>query len=113
MPRQETFLLFTERVLAVDTDYVTKELTVNFSQANAIATHIGLVTPYNAEGFVRKGYLSALGLGLEAQIYEPGITDKLIARAVREALGLKGMVKEEPKAQAPKEETPKEEAPKS
>lgn len=106
-------LLFTERVLAVDTDYVTKELTINFSQANAIATHIGLVTPYNAEGFVRKGYLSALGLGLEAQIYEPGITDKLIARAVREALGLKGMVKEEPKAQAPKEETPKEEAPKS
>ncbi len=108
-------LLFTEQVLGIDTDYVTKELAINFGAANMLATQIGLVTKYNADGFIRKGYLSALGLGLEAEIYQPGITDKLIARAVREALGLKGMVKEEAPAkaeEAPKEEAPKEEAPK-
>ena len=105
-------LVFTERVLAVDTEYVTKELAMNFGAANSLATQIGLVTKYNADSFIRKGYLSALGLGLEAEIYEPGITDKLLARAVREALSLNGMVKTE--AVAPKaEEAPKsEEAPK-
>ncbi len=86
-------LIFTEEVLAVNTDYVTRGLTVSFSSANALATQIGLVTRYNANEFVRKGYLAALGLGLEAEIYEPGITDKLLARAVREALSLTGMVK--------------------
>ena len=40
--------------------------------------------------------LAALGPGLEAEIYEPGITDKLIAKeAVREALSLNGMVKKD------------------
>ena len=107
-------MIFTEQVLAIDTEYVTKQLAVNFSAANALATEIGFVTKYNAEGFIRRGYLSALGLGLEAEIYEEGITDKLLARAVREALGLKGMVKEEaPAAKAEEAEAPKtEETPK-
>ncbi len=98
-------LLFNEVTLAVDTQFVTNEATRNFLQANALATQIGLVTRYNAGTFIRRAYLSALGLGLEAEIYEPGITDKLIARAVREALSLNGMVRlgaskaEEPKAE--------------
>ncbi len=103
-------LLFTEAVLSVDSNYVTRELALNFGAANALATQIGLVTKYNASGFIRKGYLSALGLGLEAEIYEPGITDKLLARAVREAVSLNGKVKVE--APAKKEAPAPEGAPK-
>ncbi len=107
-------LIYTERVLSVDSAFLTREVMVNFNEANALATHIGFVTRYNVDGMIRKAYLGALGLGLEAEIYEPGITDKLLARAVREALSLNGMVKTEaPKAEEKKEEPKTEEAPKS
>ena len=91
-------LLFDEKALGVDVAFVTKELASNFLQANLLATEIGLVTKYNAGAFIRKAYLSAMGLGLEAEIYEPGITDMLIAKAVREALSLNGLVIAEPKS---------------
>ncbi len=90
-------LLFNEVTLGIDVAFVTNEVALNFAQANALATQIGLVTPYNVDGFIRKAYLSALGLGLGAEIYEPGITDKLIAKAVREALSLNGLVKTDAK----------------
>ncbi len=95
-------LAFTERVLAVDAAYVAQELAISFAEANGIATHIGFVTSYNINGMLTKAYMSALGLGLEAEIYEPGISDKLLAKAVREALSLNSMVKtEQPKAEEP------------
>ncbi len=105
-------LLFNEKTLAVDSKFVIGQLALNFVQANALATQIGFVTRYNADSFIRKAYLSALGLGLEAEIYEPGITDRLIARAVRQALSLNGMVKpEESKAEMQKAEDPKADEP--
>ena len=85
-------LLFNEAALGINAEFVTNELALNFAQANTLATQIGFTTPYNVEGFIRKAYLSALGLGLGAEIYESGITDKLIAKAVREALSLNGLV---------------------
>lgn len=90
-------ILFNEVALGIDVKFVTNEVALNFAQANALATHIGFVTPYNVDGMIRKAYISALGLGLEAEIYEPGITDKLIAKAVREALSLNGLVKTDAK----------------
>lgn len=88
-------LLFTEATLAVDQKFVTNELALNFAHANALATEIGLVTKYNADSFIRRAYLAALGLGLEAEIYEPGITEKILAKAVREAMSLNGMIKKD------------------
>lgn len=85
-------ILFSDRALAIDSAYVSKELQSDFAKANMLATEIGLVTRYNADSFIRKAYLSAIGLGIGAEIYEPGITDKLIAKAVREALSLNGLV---------------------
>lgn len=105
-------LIFTERVLSIDSNYVTREITLNFNEANTLATQIGFVTKYNVDGMIRKAYLSALGLGLGAEIYELGITDKLLARAVREALSLNPLIKSEPKAEA-KAEEPKAEQPKA
>ena len=88
-------LLFTEATLSVDAKFVANEIAINFTAANALATEIGLVTKYNADSFIRRAYLAALGLGLEAEIYEPGITEKIIAKAVREAMSLNGMVKKD------------------
>lgn len=93
-------LLFNEVALGIDVKFVADNVAIDFSAANALATQIGFVTKYNASGFIRKGYLSALGLGLEAEIYQPGITDKLIAKAVREAISLNAKVPET-KAAAP------------
>ncbi|MDE1851266.1 MAG: 50S ribosomal protein L10 [Candidatus Micrarchaeota archaeon] len=109
-------LLFTSKALGIDVVFVTNEITRSFGEANALSLSIGFVTPYNADMLIRKGYLSALGLGLTAKIYEPGITDKLLANAVREALSIKPLIKEEAKEEkkeekAEKAEEKKEETP--
>lgn len=100
-------LLYTSQALGIDAAFVANELSRNFGEANALSLAIGFVTPYNADTLIRKGYLSALGLGLTARIYEPGITDKLLANAVREALSIKPLIKEEQKEEK-KEEQPAE-----
>ncbi|MDE1823634.1 MAG: 50S ribosomal protein L10 [Candidatus Micrarchaeota archaeon] len=100
-------ILFTSGALGVDAIFVTNEITRSFGEANSLSLAIGFVTPYNADMLIRKGYLSALGLGLSAKIYEPGITDKLLANAVREALSIRPLIKEE--AKEVKEEAKKEE----
>ncbi len=100
-------LMFNEYALGIDSAFVSGEIASSFVQADALATSIGFVTQYNAGALIRKAYLGALGLGLEAEVYEPGISDKLLARAVREAVSLNAMVKTEPKAQEPKPGEPK------
>lgn len=104
-------LLFTSQALGVDVAYVTGGISTVFSYANALSTAIGFVTPYNVDSLVKKAYFSALGLGLEAKIYEPEVTEKLIAQAVREAMGLNPMIKEEKPAEEKKEEKKEEGAP--
>ncbi|MDE1860180.1 MAG: 50S ribosomal protein L10 [Candidatus Micrarchaeota archaeon] len=94
-------ILFTERVLAITEASLRTDIAASFSQADALALSIGFVTPFNVSGLVRKAYMSALGLGLDAEIYEPEISEKLLAKAMRAAMELKGMVKEEPKAPEP------------
>ncbi len=102
-------LLFTEQALSINTAYVLSTLTEDFAKANSLTIEISYVTPYNADLFIRRAYLSALGLGLGANIYEPGITDKLIAKAVLEAIGVNALVRPEvPKAEEKKEEKAEE-----
>ncbi len=86
-------ILFSEAALRIDSQFVASEIASNFAQANALALQIGFVTKYNASSFIRNAYLSALGLGLEAKIYEPEIAEQLIAKAVLEAVGLNKLVK--------------------
>lgn len=105
-------LVFNEYALGIDGAFASSEIVSSFVQADALATSIGFVTRYNAAAFIRKAYLGALGLGLDAEIYEPGISDKLLARAVREAVSLNAMVKTEPTAEGHRAAEPNADEPK-
>ena len=89
----EGTLLFDKRSLGVSVDYLLSEITRNFAEAYTLSTEIGLVTEYNVSELIRKAYIGAIGIGLEANVYEPEIVDKLIANAVRAALKLNTMEK--------------------
>ncbi len=100
-------LLFTKQALAVTPAMLTEEIVRSFNVANNLTTQAGIVTQYNVSGFIRKAYLSALGVGLEGKVYEPGIVDKLIAQAVMQAIALNKVAPETvtaAPADAPKEE---------
>lgn len=112
-------LLFNERALSINTDYVTSEIMQMFTQANMLTISMGFVTQYNVSGMVGKAYNSAMALGMGAKIPVPELTQKLIALAAMEAAQVKPLVKEEahaaatpdaPAADAPKPEDKKEES---
>ncbi len=79
-------LLYTEEALGVDRAYVEEGIARIFAEADALSTAIGFVTPYNVAAMIRKAYISAIGLGVDRNIYEPEIVEKLLAKAVMEAL---------------------------
>jgi large subunit ribosomal protein L10 len=94
-------ILFTERALGMNESVAADQLARSFAQANALTLSIGYITKYNVDNFIKKAYISALGLGLDAKIYEPEISEKLLARAVLEAAGLQSLVKVEKPAEQP------------
>ncbi len=109
-------LLFTEQALSIDKAFVERQIATDFLHMHMLSTAIGFVTPYNAPDLIRKAYLSAMGLGIERGIYEPEVVEKLLAKAVREAVMANKLVKpaetaapaEEKKEEKPAEEPKKE-----
>ncbi|MEM3839279.1 MAG: 50S ribosomal protein L10 [Candidatus Micrarchaeaceae archaeon] len=86
-------LLFTEKALGVNRAFVEGNITADFLNAQALSTAIGFVTPYNAPYLIKKAYISAIGLGVSRGIYEPEIIEKLLAKAVMEAVQASRVVK--------------------
>jgi len=82
-------IFFNAEVLGINSESVTKDISVAFSGAYALTLDIGYVTEYNVSALIKKAYLGALGLGLTTKTYEPGIIEKLVASAVAEALNIK------------------------
>jgi large subunit ribosomal protein L10 len=97
-------LLYLEDVLNITTESVVKDAASAFSAAYELSLKLNYITKYNVDIFLKKAYLEALTLGLHAKIYEPTISEKLLAEAVLQALALKEAVKED----APAEEGEKQ-----
>ena len=87
-------ILYHGLALKVNAEFLTNEISKSFAQACAIASNAGIVTSYNVKDSISKAYLSALGLGLEAKVYEPEIAEKLLAQAVREAMSVNALPKD-------------------
>ncbi len=91
-------ILFTEQVLGINAQVVTKDLTTAFYGAYALTLDIGYVTSQNAKELLKRGYLSALGVGLKTKTYTPQTIEQLLAEAIAGALSI-----ELAKSEAPKE----------
>ncbi|MEM3255076.1 MAG: 50S ribosomal protein L10 [Candidatus Micrarchaeaceae archaeon] len=81
-------ILFTEDAFAINRDYTIKSIAEAFAQGYALSIEAEYITPYNIEAFIKKAYFSALGLGVSANIYEPGILERLIAEAIAKAVAV-------------------------
>jgi large subunit ribosomal protein L10 len=78
-------LLFNEAALGMDEEFVVSEATKSFRAAYALSLEIGLVTKYNANVLMARGYRNAIAIGMEAKIPEPEITRMLLAKAAAQA----------------------------
>jgi large subunit ribosomal protein L10 len=94
-------ILYHGLALKVNAEFLRDEISRSFAQACAIASTAGIITEYNIKESISKAYISALGLGLDAKVYEPEIAERLLAQAVREAMSVNALPKAAPEAAAP------------
>ncbi len=87
-------IVYDEKVLGINTEVVTNDIATAFYGAYTLTIELGYATQENVPVLLKKGYISALGLGLKAKVYSPATTEKMLAEAVANALSLE-IAKEE------------------
>ncbi len=88
-------LLYTGEVLRINTGVVSAELSRSFISAYILSLEIGHVTKYNVNEFVRRAFVAALSVGVEAKIPEGEAAEKLLGIASLQAKGLDTLVKKQ------------------
>lgn len=78
-------LLYGEAALGMDEEFVISEATKSFRAAYALSLEIGLMTKYNADVLMARGYRNAIAVGMEAKVPEPEITKMLLAKGASQA----------------------------
>ena len=78
-------LVFNETALGIDEEFVRTEIGRSFRAAYDISLAIGLVTAYNAEVLMARGYRNAVAVGMEGKVPEPEITEMLLKKAASQA----------------------------
>ncbi|MGC8572269.1 MAG: 50S ribosomal protein L10 [Candidatus Micrarchaeia archaeon] len=86
-------MLFTKDILNITTEQLVKEITEGFMAALNISIKAKIINKYTIDRFIVQAYNEAVYLGVEYSIYEPGIADKLIAKASSAASSINSMVK--------------------
>lgn len=80
--------LFTEQVLGINAEIVTKDIATAFYGAYAITLDMGYVTTQNAKDLLKRGYMAALGIGIKTKTYTPQTIEQLLAEAIANALSI-------------------------
>jgi large subunit ribosomal protein L10 len=86
-------ILFSGEVLELTREKITKEISERFARAYAVSIAINYETKYNAKDLLIKAFRNALYLGIEKNLYEKGVIDKLFAKAYAQALALANAAK--------------------
>lgn len=79
-------IMFTKEVLDLTPSKVEGMLKDSIQKAVAVSLEINYPTKYNAKYLVIKGVRYAVYLGIEKNLYEKGIIDKVLAKAYAQAL---------------------------
>ncbi len=93
-------IMFTKDVLGIDAAQVASDVSRGFSAAYTLSISAGIVSRYTIRPLLVKAYMSAMAVGIEGKIYEPGIVDRLLASATLQASSLNSMVKPAGEAEA-------------
>lgn len=81
-------LIFTKKVLAINAETTTQQMTLAFRGALSICLECGVVNTYTINNFITKAYTNAMHLGIECNVLDSGIIDLLIAQAASQAASL-------------------------
>ncbi|MGC9132365.1 MAG: hypothetical protein ACP5HJ_01815, partial [Candidatus Micrarchaeia archaeon] len=86
-------VIFTGDVLELDREKINKEIEEKFGKAYIVSVLINYETKYNTKELLVKAFRNALYLGIEKNLYEKGVIDKVFAKAYAKALALKNYAK--------------------
>ena len=86
---QEGNVTFGKEALNFNRSKALDELAVDFVAANELSIRINYVTAYNVSGFISRAFIGAVALGVQNNLYEKEIIDKVVSKAFLQALGLK------------------------
>ncbi len=89
---KEGKLLYTPEVLMINTTYISREIGSIFSSAYLLSLELGIVSQYNINEFIRRAFVAAISVGVEAKIPEGEVIPKLLGLASSAAKNLDGMV---------------------
>ncbi len=87
-------MIFTKKVLGINAETTTHEITVCFRSALALSLEAKIINAYTINSLITKAYNNALSLGLETKALDSGIIDLLIAQAANQAASLKSSLGE-------------------
>lgn len=87
-------MVFTKKVLGINTESTTQELAVGFTNALAICLEAKIINTYTIERFITQAHSNAMHLGLEAKIPDSGIIELMLAQGAADAAALGGKVEE-------------------
>ncbi|MFH0817023.1 MAG: 50S ribosomal protein L10 [Candidatus Micrarchaeota archaeon] len=85
----ESGMLYSESVLDINEVKFMSDLWGAAGAAFGLSVSIAYVTPSNIRVLLGKAHRDALGVGVEAEIYDSGVIEMLLAKACRQAGGLK------------------------
>ena len=88
-------MLYTRTVLGISPEVVIMEMTNAFRSALALSLDRNIVNRYTITNLIGKAYNNAMWLGTEANLYDSGVIERVLAKAALGAQSVKGMVKSE------------------
>jgi large subunit ribosomal protein L10 len=83
--------LFSRAVLGIDAQKTTEDLATAFRSALALSIDRGIINQYTIKVLISRAYQNAYHLGIEAKLYDSGIVEGLIAKALHEATSLNSL----------------------
>ncbi len=88
-------MLYTRTVLGINAEVMIAQMTGAFRSALALSLERNIINRYTITNLIGKAYNNAMWLGTEANLYDSGVIERVIAKAALGAASLKGLVKQE------------------
>jgi large subunit ribosomal protein L10 len=86
-------IIFSGEALELTKENVSKQIADNFGKAYLVSIAINYETKYNAKELLIKAVRNAVYIGIEKNLYEKGVIDKILAKAYAQALALANAAK--------------------
>ena len=88
----ENGILFGPDTLSIDQSTTVSNISLAFGGAYELCLSAGIVNQYTVRALIEKAFRQAIGLGVEAKVYEPGVIEMLFGSAAVQARAVGSLV---------------------